>query len=89
MIARREWFRRTITNSLAAWASRTGWFSNAAFGQSTPSKKGTSSRYTVRKPALPKSKTPASGDLATQPIPPTRNWGRFSRGFVMPITSPD
>ncbi len=82
MIARREWFRRTITNALAAWgASCSGWFSNSAFGQSTPSKKGTTGRYTVRKPALPNNKTatPASGDLATLPIRARRATGEDPR----------
>jgi len=71
MIVRREWFRRAVTQVLAAWgASTAGGLSSWALGQSTPAKKGTTNRYTVRKPALSKSKSSSrtSSGSGTQPI---------------------
>ena len=48
-------------------------------GQSTPSKKGTSNRYTVRKPALSKSKnsTRTSADLGTLSIRADEQLGKL------------
>ena len=80
MIGRREWFRKAIAHVLAAWgASRAGGLSSPAMGQSTPSKKGTSNRYTVRKPALSKSKssTRTSADLGTLPIRADEHLGKL------------
>ena len=81
MIGRREWFRKAITHVLAAWgASRAGGLSSPAMGQSTPSKKGTTTnRYTVRKPALSKSKssTRTSADLGTLPIRADEQLGKL------------
>ena len=91
MIGRREWFSTVIANALAAWgASSAGGLSSPAMGQSTPSKKGTSNRYTVRKPALSKSKTrpgprPTS---ARSRSGLTSDWESCSRRFAMPITCP-
>src|SRR5271165_5038661 len=80
MIGRREWFRKTITHALAAWgASRAGGLSSLAMGQSAPPKNGTTNRYTVRKPALSKSKnsTRTSADLGTLPIRADEQLGRL------------
>ena len=60
-------------------ASRAGSLSSTALGQSPSSKKGTTNRYTVRKPALPKSKssTRSSADLGTLPIRADEQLGKL------------
>jgi CubicO group peptidase (beta-lactamase class C family) len=56
MNGRREWFRAVIEKALAAWgACKAVAISSPVMGQSTPMRKDASNRYTVRKPALPKS----------------------------------
>jgi len=80
MIGRREWFRKAITHGLAAWgASSAGGLLSSARGQSTPSKKGTTNRFTVRKPALSKSKnsTRTPADLGTLPIRADEQLGKL------------
>jgi len=81
MIVRREWFRKAIAHVLAAWgASSAGGLSSLAMGQNTPSKKGTTSnRYTVRKPALSRSKnsTRTSTELGTLPIRADEQLGKL------------
>ncbi len=80
MIGRREWFRRAIANALAAWgAGSAGGLSSPVMGQSTPSKKGTTNRYTVRKPALSKSKssTRTSADKGSLPIRADEQLGKL------------
>jgi CubicO group peptidase (beta-lactamase class C family) len=80
MIARREWFRETVACVIAVWgASKAGGLSSPALGQSDPSKKETVGRYVVRKPALPKSKSPnpAATELGTLRIPADEQLGKL------------
>ncbi len=80
MSGRREWFRNAIAQVLAVWgASKAGVLSRPALGQGSPSKKGTTSnRYTVRKPALSRSKnsTRTPADPGTLPIPADEQLGK-------------
>jgi CubicO group peptidase (beta-lactamase class C family) len=55
MIARREWLRQALAQGVAAWAA--GNASNLALAQTAPAaKKGSTSRYTVKKPSVSRSK---------------------------------
>ena len=80
MIGRREWFRKAIRQVLAAWGvNEAAGLSSIVRGQSTPSKKGTSNRSTVRKPALSKSKnsTRTTTGLGNLPIRADEQLGKL------------
>ncbi len=80
MNGRREWFREAIAKVLAAWgAIRAGGFSSPVMGQNTSLKKETTNRYTVRKPALSKSRssTRTAADLGTHTIRPDEQLGKL------------
>ena len=71
MIGRRQWLKGSVVPGLAAWAvGGAGVFMRAALGQTAPAPKGSTTRRTVRRPAMTSTKDTARTVPDPRALPP-------------------